>query len=61
MRKKLNLDGTEQRVSKSFRIEESIFKEFKDKFKKNNKTEDLGLTIGAWIRKQIIIYNNNNN
>jgi hypothetical protein len=60
MRKKLNLDGTEQRVSKSFRIEETLFAQFKDKFKKNKNTEDLGLTMGAWIRKQIIMYINNN-
>lgn len=54
-----NLDGSEKRISKSFRIEESLYDEFKRQLKENKAVEDLGLTAGAWIRKQIILYLNN--
>lgn len=56
---KKNIDGTEKRVNKSFKIEESLYIEFQDKLKNTKEIDNIGLTAGSWIRKQIILYMQN--
>lgn len=54
----LNNDGTEKRKPISFKIEKSIYDEFKEFLKTDNNPDNIGLTPGGWLRKQIILYNN---
>lgn len=52
---KFNANGTEKKINKTFKIEQSIYNQFKEKLRVTQ-SADMGLTVGAWIRKQMILF-----
>lgn len=53
---KLKLDGTEKKITKSFKIEDTIYNEFRKLLKDEKDDNSIGLTAGTWIRKQMILF-----
>jgi hypothetical protein len=50
------VNNKEIRKTTSFKIEPSLMAQFKKILNSDNEENNIGLTPGSWIRKQIIIY-----